>query len=248
MQHPPSATVSPEAAVQPTAWALERLRPPTRVELLLAHRAGRDPNALLERFTEQYLAACARDAATINAIIGDKDDVSPQYIALWDHLNAHAEAHRDEWWDAPLRMVARLLAGPRAGRELADKARRSLYVGFIVKRTTPIGSRQPKCARCPRSEHRPAARRTSSSSRTSSADPGESESDLPAVAEVRLTGRAHEVFVATRCELQDGVVTAEGQWRRRTGANYQDLQFSAPRRYSWPASHCTIRWTTGVPA
>lgn len=179
MTHPPPVTASPEAGVITPTWELERLQPPTETQLRLAHRVGVDPNALLVRFTERYQAAVAKDYATINAIVGDEHVVTPQYREMSDHLNQIAEDRREEWWVAPVEAVARLLAPGADTRQVADAARRSMFVGLTVRVNRPTAARQVARADCPRSEHRPATRRTSSSSRTSSADPGGADSDPP---------------------------------------------------------------------
>lgn len=177
-------------SAQPPTWELERLRPPSAVELLLEHRAGRDPNALLERFTGQYLAACVKDYATISEIVGD-DNYGPRYRELSDQLNKIAEDRREDWWVTPLKTVARLVAGARAARAVSEQARRSLTVGFIIRTDKLVGRRQRARARCPRLEQRPRARRAGASSRTSSADPG---SDQPGEPALRLAPAARAVL------------------------------------------------------
>ena len=52
-------------------------------------------------------------------------------------------------------------------------------------------------------------------------------------AEIRLVDHAG-VFVAEACTLEAGVVHARGRFRRRTGANYADVQLGPERAYSWP--------------
>lgn len=186
MTHPPPVTASPEADVITPTWELERLQPPTETQLRLAHRVGVDPNVLLVRFTERYQAAVAKDYATINAIVGDEHAVTPQYTEMSDHLNQIAEDRREEWWVAPVEAVARLLAPGADTRPVAEAARRSMFVGLTVRVNRPTAPRQVARADCPRSEHRPATRRTSSSSRSSSADPGDDGPGEPPAASLRL--------------------------------------------------------------
>ena len=53
------------------------------------------------------------------------------------------------------------------------------------------------------------------------------------VAHVLLRGR-RGVFVADACELADGVVSATGRSRLRTGANFEDFRWGERASYSWP--------------
>lgn len=62
------------------------------------------------------------------------------------------------------------------------------------------------------------------------------------VARIRVRNRSG-VFVATTCELRDGMVTAAGRFRWRTGADYQDFRHGPPTSYSWPVREIReIRW------
>lgn len=67
-------------------------------------------------------------------------------------------------------------------------------------------------------------------------------------AEIRLTDRPG-IFVAEMCTLEHGVIHARGHFRRRTGANYADVQFGPEQRYSWPLRQCAeILWTDELAA
>ncbi len=62
------------------------------------------------------------------------------------------------------------------------------------------------------------------------------------VAHVRVRGR-QGVFVADACELAEGMVTATGCTRWRTGANFDAVRWGERRSYSWPVRDIReIRW------
>ena len=62
------------------------------------------------------------------------------------------------------------------------------------------------------------------------------------VAHVLIRGR-QGVFVAETCEIADGLVTATGKTRWRTGANYDDLRWGTRAAFSWPTRAIReIRW------
>jgi hypothetical protein len=61
-------------------------------------------------------------------------------------------------------------------------------------------------------------------------------------AELRVRGR-HDLFEATACRLDGAWVHAHGHWRRKVGANYQEVSRSEPRQMSWPHREIrSIRW------
>ena len=65
------------------------------------------------------------------------------------------------------------------------------------------------------------------------------------VAHVLLRGR-QGVFVADVCELVDGVVSATGRSRWRTGANFEDFRWGQRASFSWPLREIReIEWLDG---
>lgn len=179
------AVVTPR---RPLVWEVERLRPPTTAEMTFAKRAGLDPNALINRFEQQYQAATSADAATIREIADDAETCGPNFRALWDEVTQIADDRHEEWWIAPLAAVAQILAPGADTCQLVEAARRSRYVGHTVtiSKAKQVRSR----ARCTRNESRPSAprsRRASSSSTTSGSDPGdEGPGEQPPAGSLRL--------------------------------------------------------------
>jgi hypothetical protein len=52
------------------------------------------------------------------------------------------------------------------------------------------------------------------------------------------------VFIASEATWQDGVLTATGQWLRKTGANFATSVFGDVATYSWPSHEIRqVRWT-----
>ncbi len=65
------------------------------------------------------------------------------------------------------------------------------------------------------------------------------------VAEVLIHERKG-VFVATACEIANGLITASGRWRYAVGANYAETRWGAGATYSWPRQRIReIRWFDG---
>ncbi len=65
----------------------------------------------------------------------------------------------------------------------------------------------------------------------------------PAVAHVLVRPSKGRVFVATACEIDDGIITASGRWRYSVGANYAETRWGAGGTYSWPRHRIhEIRW------
>jgi hypothetical protein len=64
----------------------------------------------------------------------------------------------------------------------------------------------------------------------------------PVVAHVFVSLRKG-VFVATACEIVDGLTTASGRWRYAVGANYAETRWGAGGTYSWPRHRIhEVRW------
>lgn len=127
-----SAPLPSTTSASAQSWAVAELRAPTFARLRAAKQAGIDPNALLDRFREQFHAACLKDAETIWAI-ADGDQARER--GLWDEVNAIAVARRHEWHELPAVHVARLDgATPSDLAQLADGLRRSMTVGHRVVR------------------------------------------------------------------------------------------------------------------
>ena len=54
------------------------------------------------------------------------------------------------------------------------------------------------------------------------------------------------VFVATACEIANGLITASGRWRYAVGANYAETRWGVGGTYSWPRGRIReIRWFDG---
>lgn len=196
MPHPPPPSTSCDVDPHALDWELERLQAPTAAELRIAHRAGVDPNVLLVRFRERYAAALAKDVATINAIVGE-DAAGPQYHKLMDHLNEYAAVRREEWWVTPVEVVAALLAPGTDTHEVGEMARRSMFVGLLVRVSRPIQtSRQVARERCgarARGAGRPRAQATRSSA--ASGDSGDDDGPgEPPAAPLRLAPPARAVL------------------------------------------------------
>ena len=66
------------------------------------------------------------------------------------------------------------------------------------------------------------------------------------VAHVLIRGR-QGIFVADTCEVAEGLVTATGQTRWRTGANHEDFRWGPRAAFSWSTRDvCEIRWLLEV--
>lgn len=64
----------------------------------------------------------------------------------------------------------------------------------------------------------------------------------PICAELVITGQPG-LFIADSCAQADGLVTAVGRWRRRTGAAGDDPQYGPLVARSWPTRRVEeIRW------
>ncbi len=175
-------------------WALERLQPPTAAQLRLAHRSGLDPNTLLEQFNEQYNAAFAHDAATIDALVGDTESCGSLYCELWDHLNEVAEDRHYEWWIGPRLEVARLLNPAATARDLQGVERmlrsQRTFGHLISLRPRRHSSRSRLTALRPQGRgrtRRPAERRIAKVA--SGDDPGDADGELAPAAAPRAAGR-----------------------------------------------------------
>jgi hypothetical protein len=123
----------------------ENLRAPTRRQLEVARKVGRDPNELLAAFQERYMAANREVARRINAMVGagrSEEDWSNEdwrlYRELWDEVNRIAAERFHEWWVAPVQDCAKVLH-PRVTvpelEGLAAQIRASRQVGFEIRRT-----------------------------------------------------------------------------------------------------------------
>ena len=67
----------------------------------------------------------------------------------------------------------------------------------------------------------------------------------PVVAHVLIRSKGG-VFVATACEIANGLITASGRWRYAVGANYAETRWGAAGTYSWPRHRIhEIRWFDG---
>lgn len=65
-------------------------------------------------------------------------------------------------------------------------------------------------------------------------------------AEIRVVGHG-EMFVADTCRVEGPWVHADGRWRTRFGANHNEVRWSEPRAYTWPAGEVAeIRWAPGT--
>lgn len=173
MQHQPD----PTTPTSPPHWALTGLRPPTRRQLTMAHRAGIDPNRLLRRLHDDYRTAVSYDANAIDALAGDDDGRRDE---LWDECNAIALERHDELWVAPLLHAAQIL-NPGAThadlRATAGSVGGPRGVGHGVRRVRQRQA-QPRACRVVKAATatpRPRARRTAASSSTSGSDPGGSD-------------------------------------------------------------------------
>lgn len=231
MKHPAPGT---------TRWALAALTAPTVAQLRLAHKAGVDPNKLLERFNGQYSDALRADVAKIEALVGD-DPMSEPYRALMDELNKIAEDRFHDWWIAPRQAVARILNPDATDSDLQRLGqmvyrRPSCVVTYSpARKDRPTGVDRRRALRgAPRARaRRPSARR--SSGVRSGADPG-SASDgehAPAVLRVRRPSGRTAVFEADGLEVDGPLVWATGRWRRRVGLNYSETRYSAPGVYGF---------------
>ena len=161
---------------------LDELRAPTRGEMYAAHRAGRDPNELLDEFRDRYRAATAETSRLILELAGEDWSL---YASMWDEANSIADARREEWWVEPARIVAELL-NPTAKTADLDRlsamVRGGRYVGhtltFVPRervRVSPLRrlDRRLGCGRPRARARRTASSRAGPSDDSGSEPPGE---------------------------------------------------------------------------
>ncbi|MEJ7894674.1 MAG: hypothetical protein WKF94_18735 [Solirubrobacteraceae bacterium] len=171
--HDQHASTHDRVAPEDIDWELLRLRPPTRQQLALAQRVGRNPDDLFEAFMAAYSAACAADTATADRLAGAYDDPGCDLVrrrALGDCLKAIDAELRDEWF------VQLSAADNAAVSAMLPSSPASLYVSLRVD-TPPRRGCSARPVTRTRSVARPREHRRSAT--RSSAKSGDSGDDGP---------------------------------------------------------------------